>query len=65
MAVSSAFIAYVGTTAYDLRKVAQYCPHQDPTMVNVRFMDSPETVITLEKASFEEAYAIALTAEGG
>jgi len=66
MAIASAFIAYVGSTAYDLRKVAQYSIDPENSLyVRVRFTDSDETVITLAKSSFEEAYAAALTAEGG
>lgn len=65
MPITSPFVAYVGNTGYDLRKVQSYVPDQDPTMVQVRFQDSPETVVTVTKESFELAYAAALTAEGG
>jgi len=66
MAIASPFIAYIGTTGYDLRKVASYVLDADNSnQVNVRFTDSPETVIPLEKTSFESAYAASLTAEGG
>jgi hypothetical protein len=66
MPVASVFILYVGTSAYDLRKVSSAVPHQtDPDLIMVRFIDEPRTVIPFDKATFEPAWEDALTANSG
>lgn len=66
MPVVSDYILYVGSSAYDLRKVSSAVPHQtDPLLVMVRFIDEPRTAIAFVKATFEPAWEAALNAGGG
>jgi ribosomal protein S27E len=62
MAVTSPFIWYIGTSAYDLRKVSSAVANPDPTLINVRFIDCPQVAITFDKAAFEAAWQTCLTA---
>jgi hypothetical protein len=64
MAVSSPYIAYVGTTAYDLRKVSAVIDI-DANTVGVRFIDEPRLTVQFDKTSFEVAWQAALNASGG
>lgn len=66
MPVVSVYILYVGSSAYDLRKVSSAVPHQtNPLLVMVRFIDEPRTAIPFVKATFEPAWEAALNAGGG
>jgi len=63
--VTSPFILYVNTTAYDLRKVSSWSKtNPDPTnpTVQVRFIDMPETTITFDEATFIVAMQACLDA---
>jgi hypothetical protein len=67
MPVTSDFILYVGTSAYDLRKVSSSVPAQDdPLYRMVRFIDEPRAAIRFLAATFDPAWQAALDAsEGG
>lgn len=66
MPVVNVHILYVGTSAYDLRKVSSAVPHQaDPLLVMVRFIDEAATAISFVKATFEPAWQASLNAAGG
>ena len=63
MSVSSPYIVYVGSTAFDLRKVSSVIePSDQPSSVIVRFIDEAKTTITLDRTSFEAAWQAALNA---
>lgn len=66
MPVVSVHILYVGTTAYDLRKVSSAIPDSSNVLrVLVRFMDDPRLVVPFVKATFEPAWQASLAAGGG
>jgi hypothetical protein len=65
MPVTSAFVYYVGNTAYDLRKVSQVWDTNGGTQVAVRFIDDEKTFVTFGKIAFEAAWQAALNAGGG
>lgn len=66
MAVANVHILYVGSSAYDLRKVSSIVAHQtDPLLVMARFYDDPRTAIPFVKATFEAAWQASLDAGGG
>lgn len=60
MPVSSPYILYVGTSAYDLRKVSSVASNPSPSLVNVRFIDCPQATIAFDKTTFEAAWESAL-----
>jgi len=63
--VSNVHVLYVGTTAYDLRKVVTWFPHNsDVTKVLVRFQGMANTPVTLDKTTFEAAKQASVTAGG-
>ena len=65
MAVTSPFIFYVDTTAYDLRKVSSWSetsPETQPATVQVRFIDMPERTVPFDMAAFETAMQACLDA---
>jgi len=64
--VTSPFILYTGTTAYDLRKVSSWSqtnPQTEPATVQVRFIDMPERTVPFDMATFETAMQAALDAQ--
>jgi large repetitive protein len=65
MPVSSPFIYYVNSTAYDLRKVSS-AVQLDPSTSGVRFIDNPANALAFDSAPFLAAWKAALDAsEGG
>ncbi len=63
--VSSPFILYVNTTAYDLRKVSSWSdtnPESTNPTVQVRFIDMPEKAVEFDAATFIPAMQAALDA---
>jgi hypothetical protein len=65
MPLVSPFLLQVDDTVYDLRKVVCWwdsAPQTVPESVFIRFQDSPEAVIQLEKAPFEAAMQLAVNA---
>lgn len=65
MPVASPYILYIGTTAYDLRKVSSAVLHpSDPDITLVRFIDEPRTVFQVETTIFDVAWQAALNAAG-
>jgi hypothetical protein len=63
MAVTSPFIYYIGTSAYDLRKVSSaVVANDDPLYLQVRFIDEPRASIRFLAATFEPAWQAALDA---
>lgn len=65
MSVVSPFVLIIGTSTWDLTKVARWMepsPQTSPTTVNVYFIDTPNTAITFDKTTFETQMQIALNA---
>lgn len=61
MPVSHPHILYVGTTAYDLRKVTSVVVDQEnPNIVWVRFQDENRTTVPLPRIPFETAWQASL-----
>ena len=66
MPVTSPYILYVNTSAYDLRKVSSITVNNDdPTLVNVRFIDEARTVVAFDAVTFIAAWQAALNASAG
>ncbi len=63
--VTSPFILYVGTTAYDLRKVSSVIPGNDSAHVVARFIDDPRVTVTFDAATFFPVWQTALIASTG
>jgi hypothetical protein len=64
MPVTSPFILYVNSTAYDLRKVSSVVDNPDPSLVDVRFIDDPRLTVTFDRVTFEAAWQSALDSGG-
>jgi hypothetical protein len=65
MAVTSAHIFYVGSTAYDLRKVESWWTDPDnATFVFVRFISCDTTAVKMNLAAFEAAKQASMNADG-
>ncbi len=63
--ITSPYVLYVGTTAYDLRKVITWSePKVQPVtpIVQVRFQSEPMAVLPFTKSTFETAMQAAQTA---
>ncbi len=63
--VTSVFILYQGSTAYDLRKVSSWSKtNPDPTnpTVQVRFIDMPDNTVPFDEATFIPAMQACLDA---
>lgn len=67
MSVTSVYILYVGTSAYDLRKVSSAVPSitRGAGWLDVRFIDESNSAIPFLAATFEPAWQAALNAGGG
>jgi hypothetical protein len=66
MPVVSVHIYYVGTSAYDLRKVSSAVEQPDDLVnVYVRFIDEPRTVLVFDAVTFLPAWEASLNATGG
>jgi len=65
MAVTNVHIFYMGTSAFDLRKVISWYPHRtDATQVSVRFQGIANTPIDMNTVAFEAAKQASVTAGG-
>jgi len=65
MAVTNVHIMYLGTTAYDLRKVINWYAHSsDATKVYVRFQGIANIPVDIDTAVFEAAKQASVTAGG-
>ena len=67
MAISSPYVYQSGNTLYDLRKVSSWTeptPQTAPTSVLVRFIDTPDSVVQLDKVSFEAQMQLSQAAGG-
>lgn len=66
MPVASPHIVYVGNTAWDLRKVSAVLePVDQPNKVFVRFIDTPDVTVELDRNTFEAAWQDSLDASQG